>query len=192
MYRRSISLLLACMAGPAMAQTATPVPPELAAEQVMHDFNTGGIVLGQSGNADFKFAQTFELQAEGAISHLMLPINCSTATTVRVTVQPTLRSGFPSGAVAMQQDVPAPVLDSWTAANGMQSLRMVEFARPRTFRPGRYAFTVEAIGGECMLWTGPAGDTYAGGEAFVINGVSLTSWYAMGRDLAFQVFQRPL
>lgn len=189
MYKRlSFLLLLAGVATPALAQN----PPELAAEQVMHDFNTSGVALGQQGNADFKFAQTFELQAEGAISHIMLPIYCSTATTVRVTVQSVLRSDFPSGSVAMQQDVPAPVLDSWAAANGMHSMRMIEFARPRILRPGKYAFTAEAIGGECMLWPGPAGDTHAGGQAFVINGVSLTSWYAWGRDLAFQVFQRPL
>lgn len=49
-------LLLNCVAGNAMAQI---VPPEMAAEQVMHDFNSSGFVLGQNGNANFKFAQTF-------------------------------------------------------------------------------------------------------------------------------------
>ncbi len=187
MHKQFLFLLLTSATAPVMAQT---VPPEVAAEQVMHDFNTGGFVLGQNGNANFKYAQTFNLPRTGVVSHIMLPINCSTATSVRVTLQ-SLRNGMPSGTVLATQDVPGYVLDSWTSANGMQSMRMVEFQSSRLMRADDYAFTVEAIGGACMLWPGPAGDSYAGGQAFVINGVSLLSWYPWPRDLAFQVFERP-
>ena len=188
MHKKLLPLLLAGITGSAMAQA---VPPEVAAEQVMHDFNGGGFALGQNGNANFKYAQTFNLPRTGMVSHIMLPINCSTATSVRVSVQTILRSGVPSGTVAMTQEVPGYVLDSWTSTNGMQSMRMIEFERPRVMQAGNYAFTIEAIGGECVLWPGPAGDSYAGGQAFIINGVSLLSWYAWSRDLAFQVFERP-
>ncbi|MBS0200948.1 MAG: hypothetical protein JSR70_10905 [Proteobacteria bacterium] len=193
MYRKISALLLVFGAHQAMAQT---VPPVMAAEQVMHDFNSGGYVLGPSGNANFKYAQTFRLQQSGYVSHIMLPINCSNSAvgtiTVRVTLQTTLRSGFPSGAVLATQDVPGIALNSWTSANGMQSMRMVEFSRPPLLGAGNYAFTVEAAGSSCVIWPGPAVDSYAGGQAFIINGVSLPSWYPWGRDLAFQVFERPL
>ena len=180
-------LLLAVTAVPAVAQT---VPPGLAAEQVMHDFNTGGFVLGQNGNATFKYAQTFQLPQEGFVSHIMLPIYCSTATSIRVELR-NVRGAMPSTLVLATQNVPAYVLNSWTSANGMQSMRMVEFDRPPLLKAGDYAFTIAAIGGQCMLWPGPASDTYAGGQAFLINGVSLLSWYPWNRDLAFQVFERP-
>ncbi|MFT4178362.1 MAG: hypothetical protein QM612_02710 [Thermomonas sp.] len=189
MHKQSFFLLLASLAAPALASD----PPQIAAEQVMHDFNTGGFVLGPHGNANFRFAQTFQLPAAGEISHIMLPIACSTATTVRVKILQVLRSGFPSSVALIQQDVPASAMNAWTASNGMQSMRMVEFARPRIFSAGSYAFSIEAIGGECVLWPGPSGNSYDGGEAFIINGVSVTSWLIWsGRDLAFQVFQRPL
>lgn len=187
MHKQFLILLLAGVSGPVMAQA---VAPEIAAEQVMHDFNTNGFVLGQNGNANFKFAQSFHLPRTGAVSHLMLPIYCSTATSVRVTLQ-VLREGLPSGVALVTQDVPASALNSWVAANGMMSMRMVQFDRPRIMRPGDYAFTIEAVGGECLLWPGPAGDSYAAGQAFVINGVSLPTWYPWNRDLAFQVFALP-
>ncbi len=187
MRKPFLFLLLAGATGLAMAQV---VPPQIAAEQVMHDFNTGGFVLGQIGNANFKYAQTFQLPRTGFVSHIMLPINCSTAASVRVELR-NVRGAMPSTLVLAMQDVPAYVLDSWTPANGMQSMRMIEFARPSLLQPGSYAFIVEAIGGECILWPGPANDSYAGGQAFLINGVSLLSWYPWNRDLAFQVFERP-
>ncbi|MBS0226699.1 MAG: hypothetical protein JSS25_10210 [Proteobacteria bacterium] len=188
MHEKLLPLLLAGIAAPAMTQT---IPPQIAAEQVMSEPNNSGYALGQHGNGNFKFAQTFQLPRAGAVTHIMLPIYCSTAQTVRVTVQATLRTGLPSGIVLATQDVPGYAMNSWMAGNGMMSMRMVEFEQPRPLQAGNYAFTVEAIGGECTFLPGPASDTYAGGQAFIINGISLLSWYAWGRDLAFQVFERP-
>ena len=96
MRKKLLSLLLAGIATPAMAQT---IPSEIVAEQAMHDFNTGGYALGQSGNGNFKVAQTFQMSRTGMVTHIMLPIFCSTAQTVRVTLQAATRAGFPSGAV---------------------------------------------------------------------------------------------
>jgi hypothetical protein len=189
-HRSFAALLLACIAGPALAQA---VPPEVAAEQVMHDFNASGFPVGLLGGAEQKFAQGFRLHDTGSVSHLMLPLNCSSAPgaiVVHVTIQ-ALERGVPSGRVLMSQDVPGYALDSWAAGNGMQSMRMVEFARPRSLPAGDYALTVEASGGTCMLWPGPLGDSYAEGQAFIINSPWITSWLPWNRDLAFQVFQRP-
>ncbi|MBS0215002.1 MAG: hypothetical protein JSR63_07015 [Proteobacteria bacterium] len=188
MHKKLVFLLFSGVAGPAMAQT---VPPQIAAEQVMFEPNNSGYALGQHGNANFKFAQTFQLPRTGMVTHIMLPIYCSTAQAVRVTLQTTLRTGMPSGTVVATQDVPGYAMNSWMTSNGTMSMRMVEFEQPRLLQAGNYAFTIEAIGGECSFLPGPANDTYTGGQVFIINGISLLSWYAWGRDLAFQVFERP-
>ncbi len=189
MYKELGTLLLASIAAPCMAQA---IPPQIAAEQVMFEPN-GNVALGQVGNGNFKFAQTFQLTRAGAITHIMLPIYCATAQAVRVTLQTVTRAGFPSGAVLATQDVPGYAMNSWVTANGTMGMRMVEFEQPRLLPGGNYAFTVEAIGGECSIMAGPVGDAYAGGQAFFINGVAVLSWLGWpgGRDLAFQVFQRP-
>ena len=64
MHKKLVFLLFSGVAGPAMAQT---VPPQIAAEQVMFEPNNSGYALGQHGNANFKFAQTFQFDtvAEG-------------------------------------------------------------------------------------------------------------------------------
>lgn len=189
-YCRSLAtLLLVTAAGPALSQT----PPELAAEQVAQDANASGFPVGRLGIAEQKFAQGFHLHETGVVTHVMLPLNCTSAPeviVVRVTIQ-SLRNGLPSGRVLMSQDVPGYALDSWATANGMQSMRMVEFEQPRLMLSGDYAFTVEATGGNCMLWTGPLGDSYAEGQAFIINSPWITAWLPWNRDLSFQVFQRP-
>lgn len=181
-------LMLASAAGAAMAQA---VPPQIAAEQIMIESPGAAYVLGQHGNGVFRFAQTFQLPRAGVVSHIMLPIYCSTAQTVRVTIEPVARIGMPNGIALASQDVPGYALNSWTTANGQQSMRMVEFERPPLLQAGNYALTLQAFGGECMLWPGPAGDSYAGGQAFSMNGISTVMWSPWGRDLAFQVFERP-
>ncbi|EIL91764.1 MULTISPECIES: hypothetical protein [Rhodanobacter] len=187
--RSLATLLLVTAVGPVLSQT----PPELAAEQVAQDLNASAFPVGRLGVAEQKFAQGFSLHETGVVTHLMLPLNCTSAPeviVVHVTIQ-SLSNGVPSGHALMSQDVPGYALDSWASINGTQGMRMIEFERPRLLLSGDYAFTVEASGGSCMLWTGPLGDSYAEGQAFIINSPWITAWLPWNRDLSFQVFQRP-
>ncbi|WP_157598906.1 hypothetical protein [Rhodanobacter sp. Root561] len=94
-YCRSLAtLLLVTAAGPALSQT----PPELAAEQVAQDANASGFPVGRLGIAEQKFAQGFHLHETGVVTHLMLPLNCTSAPeviVVRVTIQ-SLRNTVPA------------------------------------------------------------------------------------------------
>lgn len=198
MYKRSPFLwLLACVATPALAQA---VPPEIAAEQVRIDFNSGTYVGVINNSPVQKFAQSFRLYDEGPISHVMLPLYCNNSwplpTSVSITIQ-SLRSGLPSGRTLVRQDVPAHVLFAYPnpATPRDWGLRMVEFTSNWALAPGDYAFIIEVAGGACDILYGPSGSTYADGEAFLYAPLVLVGsppWRAWGRDLAFQVFQRPL
>ncbi|PZQ18351.1 MAG: hypothetical protein DI564_03320 [Rhodanobacter denitrificans] len=192
----SFVVLLACVAAPAPAQS---VPPEIAAEQVRIDFDSGTYV-GTIGNSPMqKLAQSFRLYEAGPISHLMLPLYCNNSwplpTTASVAIQ-SLRNGLPSGRTLVRQDVPAHVLFAYPnpATPRDWGMRMLEFTSDWTLTPGDYAFVIEVSDGACDILYGPSGDTYADGEAFYYAPLLWlgSPWRAWGRDLAFQVFQRPL
>lgn len=198
MHKHSLFLLpLICVATSALAQAA---PPEIAAEQPRIDFNSSTYVGVINNSPVQKFAQSFRLYEEGPISHVMLPLYCNSSsplpTSVSVTIQ-SLRNGLPSGRTLVRQDVPAHVLFAYPhpATPRDWGMRMVEFTNNWTLTPGDYAFIIEVSGGACDILYGPSGSTYADGEAFLNAPYVLAGsppWRPWGRDLAFQVFQRPL
>lgn len=186
--------LTTLIAAPVWAQN----PPELAAEQVRIDFNSSTYVGVINNSPVQKFAQSFRLYQEGPISHVMLPLLCNNSqplARVFVSIQ-TLRNGLPNGRNLVRQEVPWYVLDAYPDASGVVGMRMVEFTGNWTLTPGDYALVIEATDGDCGIWYGPSGDTYVNGEAFyyapLVTPFNSPPWRAWGRDLAFQVFQRPL
>ncbi len=191
MHRTILPLLALALAAPAVA--APPLPAVVVAEQVdvRMPENT---VLG--GGADQRFAQVFRVGAEGYLSHVMLPLQCQAGARVRVTVQDAA-AGVPSGVVRTLQDVSGRVLDGVPTGRTV-GMRMVEFARPPLLPPGDYAFTLERLNKyDCVLWTGPKGDTYTAGKAYFIAKGNPPYWIELfdaagPYDLAFQVFLRPL
>lgn len=199
---RAATLALA-LAGAAAAAANLDI---VAAEQVAVDTtsNTGvGDAMGATGQ---EFAQAFRVDVEGQLTHVMLPIHCLTGApaTIRVTIQGTNPpfsriAGTPNGRVLASQDVDPLSFDALPAATtGAVGMRMVRFARPPRLQPGKYAFTVSGIGGLCVIWYGPLGDTYQNGQAYLSTqpgtapGVPAAWNYTMPRDLAFQVFMQPL
>lgn len=198
MHKHSLFLLLlVCVATPALAQA---VPPELAAEQVRIDFNSSTFVGAINNGPTQKFAQSFRLYQHGPISHVMLPLYCNNSwplpTSASVSIQP-LKNGLPNGRNLVRQEVPAHALFAYPnpATPRDLGMRMVEFTSNWTLTPGDYAFIIEVAGGACDIVYGPSGSTYADGEAFLYAPFVLAGsppWRAWGRDLAFQVFQRPL
>ena len=191
--RQGLVAMALCLAtGIAAAATRAP---ELAAEQLAID-RTSGTGVGDAMNQEF--AQVFEVYDSGALTHLMLPLNCLTSPmpTLRVTIQ-TVKNGLPSGRVLASQDVPGYVMDTYPAATGELGMRMVQFEHPAKLKPGTYAFTLSGIGGLCQLWYGPLGNAYTGGDAYLSNqpgrqpGLPQAWNFPLGRDLTFQVFQQP-
>lgn len=190
----AVGIALLCWLGPAAAQAP---PPELVAEQLQVDAtsNTGvGDAIGQ------EFAQGFQVPRAGLVTHVLLPLNClaSPAPIVRVTVQRQDAAGRPAGRVLASEDLPAYVMDSYPLQPDRPGLRMVQFRRPPSLRPGAYAFTVSASGGMCQIWYGPPGNAYGGGDAWLSNqpgaepGLPKAWNVPLGRDLTFQVFVQPL
>jgi hypothetical protein len=178
----------------------------VAAEQVAVDTtsNTGvGDAMGPTGQ---EFAQAFRVDVEGLLTHVMLPIHCLTGApaTIRVTIQGVNSQfgramGMPNGRVLASQDVDPLSFDALpSATTGAVGMRMVRFVRPPRLQPGNYAFTVSGIGGVCVIWYGPLGDTYQRGQAYLSTqpgsapGMPAAWNHIMPRDLAFQVFMQPL
>ncbi|MEZ0471440.1 hypothetical protein [Luteimonas salinilitoris] len=184
---RKLGLLAALLA----AGNAAAVEPEVAAEQVNLD-TTQLLALG--GSVQQRLAQAFELFEPGVLSHVMVPMSCQPKATIYVTIEKT-SGGVPDGTILAAQKVPGYVFTSIpTPAIGM---RMVEFVRPAKLEAGQYAFTLTAKGGDCGVYVGPNGSTYPGGRGFFIadgNGPAWIELFGAGgvRDLAFQVYLRPL
>jgi addiction module HigA family antidote len=182
--RQTLHRLLAVVAGPALA-----VDAELAAEQLAIDVTSNTVV---GGSANQRFAQVFELYDTGYVSHIMLPLGCQPQATVVVAIEETTR-GVPNGTVLAQKVTLGYVLDAYPTASGAVGMRMVEFAKPALLKPGTYVFTVSTEGKyDCVFWHGPAGNSYSAGDAYFIAAGNPPGWYPLGRDLAFQVYQRPL
>lgn len=182
--KKALVLLLTLVASPAMA-----VDAELAAEQLAIDATSNTVV---GGSANQRFAQVFELYDTGHVSHIMLPLGCQPQATVVVAIEETTQ-GVPNGTVLAQKSTPGYVLDAYPTTSGAVGMRMVEFTKPALLKPGMYAFTVSTKGKyDCVFWHGPAGNSYPAGDAYFMAAGNPPGWYPLGRDLAFQVYQRPL
>ncbi|SRR5690606_4382949 len=167
-------------------------PPELEAEQVNID---PGAWLALGGSVQQRLAQSFEVVQAGYISHVMVPMSCQPKADVRVTLEKT-SGGMPDGSVLAYEELPGFVFDSVpTPAIGM---RMIEFGAPPLVGPGTYAVTLRVKGRyDCGVVAGPHGDPYPAARAWFIAADNPPGWIELfdaggTRDLAFQVFLRPL
>lgn len=176
-----------------LAGGASAVEPELLAEQVNID---GSLTQAVGGASKQRLAQAFTLSRAGYLSHVMLPMVCDPEAKVTVTIERVDASGRPNGVVLATQTVPGHLFTSQpTPAIGM---RMIELGKPPLLAPGQYAFTLNAKGAYgCGAYVGP-GDAYPGGKGWFISPPNppatwLELWVTHGvRDLAFQVYVRPL
>ncbi|WP_202843748.1 hypothetical protein [Luteimonas saliphila] len=173
--------------------TAMATPPELEAEQVNLDLAGGWMALGSS--AQQQLAQSFEVTRAGYVSHVMVPMNCHPKADVRVALEKTT-GGMPDGTVMAYEELTGYLFDALpTPAVGM---RMIEFTKPALVGPGTYAVTLRVKGKpDCVVVPGPHGDPYPAGKGWFIALPNPPGWIELfdaggTRDLAFQVFLRPL
>ncbi|TYT26213.1 hypothetical protein FZO89_08030 [Luteimonas viscosa] len=190
MLRRTAMMLAIWLA---VTTAAVAAPPELEAEQVNLDVAGGWLALG--GSVQQRLAQSFEVVQTGYISHVMLPLSCQPKADVRVTLEKTA-GGMPDGSVVAYEELPGYLFDSIpTPTVGM---RMVEFTNPPLVGPGTYAVTLRVKGKyDCGVLPGPHGDPYPAAKAWFIASDNPPGWIELfdaggTRDLAFQVFLRPL
>ena len=188
-FRTTLALAILLAGAPALAAP----PPELEAEQVNIDAAGGWLALG--GSVQQQLAQSFEVVQAGHVSHLMLPMNCQPKADVRVTLEKTT-GGMPNGSVLAYEELPGYLFDSVpTPALGM---RMIEFSAPPLVGPGTYAVTLRVKGKyDCGVVAGPHGDPYPAARAWFIALGNPPGWIELfdaagTRDLAFQVYLRPL
>ncbi|MBD9480364.1 hypothetical protein [Pseudoxanthomonas sp. PXM02] len=191
------SFVLFLIAGAALAAPPSTSPPSVVAEQAQVQLS-GSTEIG--GGAQLRFAQVFQLPREGYLSHVMLPVNCSRATAMQVWIGLAV-GGVPTGVVVATEDMRSASLDAHVQARTV-GMRMIEFTQPALLPAGEYAFTLIVPAGRrgvhCTLWLGPSGDTYTGGRAFFNERGNMPRWSELldttgaPRDLAFQVFVRPL
>lgn len=182
---RSLGWMMVCL----LVSATAIAQPHLQQEQVNLD-TSQTFALG--GSSDQKLAQTFNLTRSGFISHLTFAMNCQPVATVRIRIEETT-AGVPNGSVVESLDVPGTVFTSLpTPAVGF---RLVEFPHPVRVSSGiDYAITLEAIGGDCGMYVGPAGSSYPGGRAYFDARPNPPGWIEFFgddgafRDLAFQVF----
>lgn len=188
--------VLALAAATARAAPPPTQPPQVAAEQLAIEAPANTDI---GGSASQRFAQVFQLPADGYLSHVMVPANCASARVLRVEIERTT-AGVPNGVVIARQDVPGPALNAY--GQPIPGMRMVEFNQPPLLSRGEYAFTLTVAPQRrneyCMLWLAPPGDTYLSGKAYFIARGNPPHWIELfdaagtPRDLAFQVFVRPL
>ena len=188
-----IRTTMALAIGLAGATALAAPPPELEAEQVNLDLSGGWFALG--GSAQQQLAQSFEVVQAGHVSHVMVPMNCQPRADVRVTLEKTT-GGMPDGSVLAYEELPGYLFDSLpTPTVGM---RMIEFSAPPLLGPGTYAVTLRVKGKySCVLVPGPHGDPYPAGKGWFVALPNPPGWIELfdaggTRDLAFQVYLRPL
>ncbi|HUP49308.1 MAG TPA: hypothetical protein VNA04_11010 [Thermoanaerobaculia bacterium] len=144
------------------------------------------------GSPQQRFAQAFTVGRSGLLAFIAVPMGCQPVANVLVTVEETT-GGVPNGIVLARQTVPGTFFTAHpTPAVGM---RLIQFDLPLRLQSGvTYAFTLDTVGGDCALWTGPDGDTYTGGRAFFESASNPPGWIELfftpgtTRDLAFQVY----
>ena len=192
--RRIPTLALAsALAAAAPAWAATP--PEVEAEQV--NIFTGWL-LGLNDSSEQRLAQSFRTYRWGLLSHVMVPVTCQPGTKVVVTIEKTDANGAPNGSVIASEVVPGYVFTSLPMPPSV-GMRMVEFSSPPKLAPGRYAFTLTGKGSSCGVYPATDAKTYADGDGWFIAAPNPpTEWLELVgpdgkvRDLAFQVYLRPL
>lgn len=175
--------------------TAGAVHPRLAAEQPGINASS---TLALGGASSQQLAQTFTLSTTGYLSHVMVPVTCQPTAGVRVTIEKVDKSGAPNGSVLAYEELPGTLFTSVPLP--VVGMRMVEFTHPPLLGTGTYAVVLRIKGkGSCGVYAGPDGDTYAVGKAWYIAAPNPPVWVELGgsggtgvRDLAFQVYVRPL
>ena len=113
------------------------------------------------GDAEELLAQSFTLGMAGEMTHIRIPVACSSGELI-VEIQRLGADGLPNGDVVTRARVPAadipPPLGDFVS---------IYFSPPVTVSPGeKYAIVLSNPTGECGMLSGPAGDSYPGGQFF--------------------------
>ena len=139
-----------------------------------------------------KLAQVFTAGRDGRLSHVTLPITCTSAAILTVSIQETT-AGIPNGSVLAEEVLPGtifPPIDQQPAIG----FRIVEFSKqPKLIRRMQYAIVLEAATVDsCGVYQSPEGDFYPAGSGYFdgLPSPPVPGWRPLGprNDLPFQTF----
>jgi hypothetical protein len=147
-------IVLALIVGTAHARLVT--------DQSQPEFvlDPGPLAIDNDPGSEQKLAQTFIAGLDGPLTHLKLPVGCSSgALIIEIRRQ---NEGMPTGEILGGVTVPATDLSGTPTG-----FRTIELDAPVVMSPGdKLAFTLRNETGSCGLLRSASGDLYTNGRAF--------------------------
>jgi hypothetical protein len=166
-------LLLAAPAPGALSQVIDQMQP-------LVDGTVGGLAIG--GTSHQKLSQVVTARLAGDISAFFLPVACTSG---KLTVEIRDVAGDePGSVVLLRRRIPAAEL----ANVGLAFRRIALGAVIHLSAGDRFALVLSNSLGECGIFQGPSGDSYAGGALFFDALPNAPGWipvFAPTRDLPF-------
>lgn len=165
--------------------TPTQQPPDQEQTDV---YRANQTVIG--GSPQQKLAQVFVVSRSGYITHIALPLNCQPGAWLVIRIV-AATGGVPGDEILASQVVSGSDLTSYGSRTSTE-FSYIAFEGPPAVSEGEtYAFTLEAIAGDCGLHWGPPGDSYSGGSAFFEVEDNPPGWTQLVdpiQDLAFKIY----
>jgi hypothetical protein len=138
---------------------ATPVIDQ---QQPVIDTSVGGMTIG--GASAQKLAQTVTAGISGFLTEVRFPVSCDAGSNLVVEIQGLTAAGTPNGTTLTSQTFPGSGLPPFPPAP--PSFRSLAFSTPVSFSAGdRFAIVLKSAG-TCVVFRGPVGDPYAGGNLY--------------------------
>src|SRR6266478_2181008 len=131
--------------------------PVIDQEQPVIDPSVGGVAIG--GSSQEKLAQVVTVGLPGLLREVRFPLACGSGDLV-VEIQGVV-AGTPNGVVLTSETIPGSSLPSVGAV-----FRSLLLSAPVSFSAGDVFAIILRSTGECGVFQGPIGDSYAGGNAF--------------------------
>jgi hypothetical protein len=149
--------------------------------QPLTDATMGPLAIGGGSGSEQMLAQTVTAALDGEMTALFLPVACASGRLV-IEIRDVAGS-LPGSTVLLRRRVPAASLPDV----GLRFRRIALGRRLPVAAGDRFAVVLSNPTGSCGLASSPAGDTYAGGQAFYDARPNPPGWLPLspGSDLAF-------
>ncbi len=149
----------------------------------------GGLAIDPGQN----LAQSITPGATGQLTEVWLPVACQPGSTLIVEIR-SVTNGAPGDAILASYSVDASVIPPWVFLDP-PILRRLALPSPVPIVQGRPLAIVLRSTGDCGVFQGPAGNPYAGGDAFYddLRFPSMWTGFTTGRqDLPFRTVIAPV
>ena len=159
-FRRAIGVLGLAISGAALSNAPVGAAPAIDQQQPVIDATVGGAAIG--GFYQQKMAQVVTQGVTGSLTEVRFPVACGTGDLV-VEIQG-VEADRPNGVVLTSQTIPGAMLPTFFPSP--PTLRALALSTPVSLSAGDRFAVVLTSAGDCGIFQGPIGDSYAGGNAF--------------------------